>query len=265
MVDEAMHDWALPREEAIPKLVEVYGDRLYALGRRICGNPQEADDLVQEVFLRAWRKWDQFDHRASPMTWLYTIAHRACIRMHRPRAGQPQQIESLEQLLPFGASRLAVPPESDGPLEAQLRQEQIDGVGAAIVALPDDFRVPLVLKDIVGFKIDEVAQILGIKAATVKTRVHRARLKLRAVLAEGLPTAELPPTPYSKQVCLDLLEAKQHSLDQGVEMPDADRILCERCNAVFDTLDLTKDVCSRLAEESLPAELRERILARASD
>ena len=101
---EAKHvpqSWDLPREQAIPKLVDRHAGRLRVLGERLCGNTEEAEDLVQEIFVQAWRKWDQFDHRADPIVWLYTIARRACTRMHRKRVGEPARLESLHDLLPF--------------------------------------------------------------------------------------------------------------------------------------------------------------------
>ena len=90
--------WAIPREEAIPRLLDLHGGRLLGLGQRICGTPEEAEDLVQEIFVQAWRKWDQFDGRSDPFVWLYTIARRICQRMHRKRAGEPERLESLDVL-----------------------------------------------------------------------------------------------------------------------------------------------------------------------
>lgn len=253
---EACTEWDLPREEAVPRLLELQGDRLYGLARRFCGNPDEAQDLVQEVFVQAWRKWDQFGGRSDPIVWLYTIARRACQRMHRRRAGEPDHFEHLDEPGAFAEAEVAVVPSGTDPFDEEVRREQREAVGAAITALPDDFRMPLVLKEIVGLPVADVARILDLKEGTVKTRLHRARLRLRDALAEGLPKAALPPPAYTKQVCLDLLKAKQDSLDRGVEMPDAEGIICERCQAVFSTLDLAQDVCGRLGEEGMPAEVR---------
>ena len=254
-------DWHVPREVAIPRLVDLHGGRLLALGKRICGKADEAEDLVQEIFVQAWRKWDQFDGRSDPIVWLYTIARRACQRLHRKRAGQPEHMASLDELLPFADREMAIVPLGDGDgLGEQVRREQRERLEQAIASLPDDFRMALILKDIVGFSIQEVAEVLDVKPATVKTRVHRARLLLRRALEGSLPRRELPPPAYSKQVCMDLLQAKQDSMDRGVAMPNADAIICDRCEAVFKTLDLTRDVCGRLADEALPEKLRRQLL-----
>ena len=247
------------RDEAIAQLLEEHGGKLYALGRKLCGKAEEAEDLVQETFLQAYRKWDQFEGRSAPTTWLYTIASRVCMRMHRKRAGEPEKMASLSELLPFGEPRMGV---LDDPLEEQIRKEGRAAVEAAIASLPVDFRMPLVLKEIVGLPLAEVAAVLGLKQATVKTRVHRARLKLRDAIARGLPKRALPEPAYPKQVCLDLLEAKQEALDRGVAFRDD--VVCARCRAVFSSLDFAVDLCSTIAEGPLPAGLRATIRAQLS-
>ena len=118
--------------------------------------------------------------------------------------------------------------------------------------------MPLVLKDIVGLPLKEVAAILGLKVGTVKTRLHRARLKLRQSLEAVLPRRLGEPAAYSKQVCLDLLRAKQESLDHGVDFP-LDDVLCERCQSVFGSMDLVSTHCRDLARGELPAALRRAI------
>lgn len=255
-----------PAAEAVARLVEEQGGRLYALGLRFCGNAEEAEDMVQETFLRAFRNWESFEGRAQVSTWLYTIASRVCQRMHRKRSGEPDHLESLEDLLPFGEARMGViPDESEGPLEASLREEGRQRVEAAIAELPLDFRMPLVLKEIVGFRVDEVAHILEIPEATVKTRLHRARLRIRKALEEALPEREVPPAIFSRQICFDLLQAKQDCLDKRVPFEFPDQVVCERCAELFATMDLAQDVCQELAQGQLPEALRRSILERVAE
>jgi RNA polymerase sigma-70 factor, ECF subfamily len=251
-----------PADVAIPRLLAEHGGRIHALAVRLCRRPEDAEDLVQEIFLQAYRKWAQFDGRANPTTWLFTIAVRACQRMHRRRAGQPRRIESLDELLPFHEARLATAPA--GPSDAageRARREALERVEAAIARLPAEFRLPLVLKDIVELPLADVAAALGIKPATVKTRLHRARLRLRKTLLDVLPQHAAPPPAYARQVCLDLLWAKQDALDRGVRFPVGRDLLCERCRAIFATLDWMHDLCGQIAEGELPPRLRQRLLA----
>jgi len=252
-------------DEAIPLLVEAQGGRLYSLGLRFCGNRDEAEDLVQETFLQAYRKWSQFQGRSSPATWLYTIASRVCQRFHRKKSGEPEAVESLDELLPFGTPRMAVvPSEDDGPLATAIRAEGRAEIERAIAELPIDFRMPLVLKEIVGFSLAEIASILDIPAATVKTRVHRARLRIRKALEEALPAKEVAPAIFSRQVCLDLLRAKQETLDRGVDFEFPDQVVCERCAELFATMDLAQGICHDIASGQLPEELRRQVLEQLS-
>lgn len=250
-----------PAETAIPKLLDLHGGRIYNLGLRLCGGPDEAQDLVQETFLNAFRRWGQFEGRADPSTWLYTIAARACQRLHRRRSGEPSRMEALEELLP--SSQQAIPDLSvlEGPHEERVRQEMRERLEAALARLPVEFRLPLVLKEIVELPLADVARVLGIREETAKTRLHRARLKLRKELEAALPRGPVPPPPPSRQVCMDLLRAKQEALDRGVpfEVPPGE--ICSRCQALFATLDLAKDACARIGQGGLPPEVREMLMA----
>lgn len=249
----------LPREQALPHLLDEEGGRLYRLSLKLCGHPEDAEDLVQEIFLIAFRKWDQFKGDAKPLTWLYTIAARACGRRRRKKAGEPTEMESLSELLPTGEAQIPDVKAGDGPLDDQLQREAQEAVERGIAALPMKFRMPLVLKEIVELPIAEVAAILGLKEATVKTRVHRARLLLRRELARTLPKKDAPPPDHSRQMCLDLLKAKQEALDRGVPFRVPPQELCMRCQAMFSTLDLTHEVCEVLGQGKMPESLRQTL------
>ncbi len=246
-----------PAEVALPYLMEEYGGLLYRLGLKICGNPEDAEELVQETFLLAFRKWDQFRGEAKPTTWLYTIAARVCQRRKRLRAGEPQRVETLTEL--EDGTLPDIPDSAEGPLDAQLRREARETVERALASLPHTFRMPLVLKDIAELPVAEVAQILGLKPATVKTRVHRARLRLQKALAEQMPTRDFASDPEAR-VCLDFLHAKQEALDRGVPFGVPPEHLCEKCQGVFSALDLAGDACRQLSRDDLPPRLREALL-----
>ena len=251
-----------PADRALEWLFAHYASTLFNLGLRFCGDADEAEDLVQDVLLNAYRGWDEFDGRAKPSTWFYTIAARACQRRHRLRAGEPTTMDSLEDVLPARDGYVADPRCGvDDQFAEQVRRETSNAVESAIAALPLDFRMPLVLKDIAELSLAEVAQITGIPKATVKTRVHRARLKLRKELDRRLADRPAPLADREPEVCFDLLKAKLDALDQG--MPEVaatlDSHLCGRCAAVFAGLDAVKDVCADIAMSPMPEETRARI------
>ena len=251
---------ALNAEAAIQRLMQSHGGPLYQLACRFCGSRDEAEDLVQEVFMQAFRAWSTFRGESSEKTWLYRIAARACQRMHRPRAGQPERVGSLDALLSTGEPLIAViPAEQDTALQQQIRAEARSRLETAITELPDAFRVPLILKEIAGFNVREVAEVLGLEEGTVRSRVHRARLRLRDAVDGAIPrgTRPAPPPAYDEQTCLDLLHAKQAALDRGVPFESA--VICDRCRSVFASLDLAQDVCRDLADEPLPEPVRRRL------
>lgn len=261
-IDNPLPNPVRPDDAELQQLVDEYGGQLYSLGLRFCGDAHDAEDLVQEVLLSAYRAWDSFEGRSSRRTWLYTIATRACQRLHRRRAGEPKQIGSLDELLPFGESRIAaLVTEQDAPAQAEIRREARERAESAIAGLPEEYRVPLILKDVVELSITEIAEVLGVQEGTVKSRVHRARLRVRADIDGALPRdpRAAPPPAYPVQVCLDLLNAKQEALDRGVAF---DReIICDRCRSVFASLDLAQDACRELVEADLPAQLRDKLIA----
>jgi RNA polymerase sigma-70 factor (ECF subfamily) len=257
-------DASTPRELAIPQLVEDHAGKLYSLARQFCSTPEEAEDVVQETFLQAWRKWDQFEGRSNPGTWLYTIASRVCQRFHRKRSGEPDRLDSIDNGALFVEERIPVVPDQDNPLVEQIRREGREQIEAAIADLPEEFRMPLVLREIVGFSLAEIGAILDLKEATVKTRLHRARLRLRDALSTALPTKEVAPPAYDREVCLDLLQSKQDHLDRELEFEFPSGIVCERCAEVFATMDLAHETCADLAQGKLPPELHTALLERLS-
>jgi len=249
-----------PAEAAIPRLMDDYADHIYGLGLRMCDDPEKAQDLVQETFLRALKSWDGFDGRSKPSTWLYTIATRACQRMERRRSGEPRHMRPLEQLLPSGETTVVdLPADEDTPLEWVERNDVIRAVRNAIDSLPIHFRLPLVLKEVEEMSVEEVAKILGIKPATVKTRLHRARLLVRQELSKPLPHKEVDGAAANEGACLDLLWAKQEALDRGADFPIPEQHMCERCRSVFATLDLAEDVCHLIGDVKLPEGARRRL------
>jgi len=257
----AEHGAGGDRIAAVRDLVDREGGAVFAFALRLCGNRADAEDLTQETFLRAMRRWETFEGRGNVRSWLFTIAARLRQRMNRRRSGEPARIGSLEELLPFGEPRIAAVFEEQGDaLQEQVRREALEGVEEAIAGLPDEFRLPLVLKDIAGFTVPEIAAALDLEEGTVKSRVHRARLRVRQAVDRALPrqAGEAPPPSYSKQVCLDLLASKQEALDRGVAFRD--EVLCDRCRSVFASMDLARDVCRELGRGLMPSDLRQRVL-----
>ncbi|MFM1804665.1 MAG: hypothetical protein RL136_1544 [Planctomycetota bacterium] len=248
---------------AIPVLFKQFGPRIYSLGFRITGSASEAEDVVQETFMQAYRRWETFEGRADPGTWLYAIAARFAKRRFRKRkdgSTRRSKLRSFSELSPMrddGVIDLAI--ERRQPADPLMRAEAREIVQEAILELPPQYRVPVVMKDILELPLEECAEALGLKLETVKTRIHRARLALRQRLNKGIQRKRKAPAPdYDRQLCYDLLQAKLAAMDQGHGFPIGREVMCERCRLVFAELDLGQEACTRI-EDKMPAEVRKRI------
>jgi RNA polymerase sigma-70 factor (ECF subfamily) len=164
----------LQRTEDVDGFEELYrqhAPRLYALAVRISGSPAEGEDLLQDIFVQAYRKLDGFRGEAAIGTWLYRLAVNYCVDYVRSRRGK--------------MAKLTTALDVDHGREPMARRstlvERLD-LERAIRLLPEGCREVFVLHDVEGFNHQEIASMLGIAEGTSKSQVFRARQKLRAIL-----------------------------------------------------------------------------------
>jgi RNA polymerase sigma-70 factor (ECF subfamily) len=186
--DEALAARAAAGDEpAFEDLVIRHQPRVFRLARRLTGNDGDAQDAVQETFLQVYRGLPSFRGDARFSTWMYRIATNAALMQRRARARRPA--ESLESYLPrfdVAGGHAATPAELQAPCQAEEvldRRLLAEKARAGIDRLPDLYREAFVLRDLEELPTSEVAEVLGLEAATVRQRVHRARLMLRGYLA----------------------------------------------------------------------------------
>jgi RNA polymerase sigma-70 factor (ECF subfamily) len=162
-------------------LVKKYEQKLYNFGLKMCGETRDAEDMVQDTFLNAFKYMPDFRYEASFKNWLYRIAISACIKKKRKSKFAPQKELSLEDFIPGDKENAAdsLPQWASEPLEKILNAELSENIQSSILSLSEKYRIVLVLRDIEGFGTEETAQILNIKPASVKVRLHRARLFLK--------------------------------------------------------------------------------------
>lgn len=162
---------------AFNQLVLAYQELAYNLALRLVGNAELAADVAQEAFLSAYRHLDQFKE-GSFRSWLLRIVTNGSYDAIRARNRHPG--ESLDDLVDEGA--FEAPDPGELPEQLTLRREQIEGINAAIQTLPVEQRSVLVLYDVQGLSYDEISTILNLNLGTVKSRLNRARSRLRDYL-----------------------------------------------------------------------------------
>jgi len=160
-------------DEALRELVRLYHDRAYRFGRKVCRDGFDADDAVQMAFIVLARRPD-VQRSDGVLLWLYTVVRNACTAMLRPLAIR------LREPLSGNREALDVPDTALTPEAALERFELVSQVHAAIAELDVDSRAVLVLRDIEGLSGEETAARLHLAPAAMKTRLHRARLAVRA-------------------------------------------------------------------------------------
>ena len=170
--------------ERFPELVERYERVLYNFGLKMCGEAQDAEDVVQDTFLNVFRYLKGFRYETKFKNWLYRIATSTCIKKRRKSKFAPDRELSMDDFLPQDEAAVEnqTPAWAKLPLDHVLNEELGQTLKTAILDLPEKYRVVLVLRDIEGFSTEESAQILSLSAANIKVRLHRARLFLREKL-----------------------------------------------------------------------------------
>ena len=167
--------------DAFAALYRDQSPRIFALARRMGGSAEEAEDLLQEIFLQAYRKLDSFKGDASVGTWLYRLALNHCLDYVRGRRARMNKVTDTL--------------DSDSAPEPTARREtpiaRLD-LERAIARLPEGCRDAFVLHDVEGFDHKEVGHMLGIAEGTSKSQVFKARMKLRAMLGRQSDVGSAP-------------------------------------------------------------------------
>lgn len=160
---------------AFAELYQAHAPRLYTLVHRMTGSDQDAEDVLQEVFLQAHRKLGGFRGESSLGTWLYRLAVNQCLDFLRGR--QTKMARATESYDDVGAEEPVAPAPTVPTAISRIDLEK------AIARLPEGCRVAFVLHDVEGFAHHEIAGMLGVSEGTSKSQVHKARVKLRAMLS----------------------------------------------------------------------------------
>jgi RNA polymerase sigma-70 factor, ECF subfamily len=163
---------------AFDELVRRHTGTMYRVAFRILADRAESEDAVQEAWVSAWRSLNRFRGDAAPTTWLYRVVTNAALGQVRRRRAVPMDVsdESMDHLFADDGT--------GNPEGHAVRSEEADLVHRAIATLEPSQRVPLVLREFEGMSYEEIAEVLEVNTAALRSRLHRARLALLAKLEE---------------------------------------------------------------------------------
>jgi RNA polymerase sigma-70 factor (ECF subfamily) len=165
------------------RLTDTYYEMIYRLALRMLQNPQDAEDVLQETFIKAYSHLKNFDGRSNVSTWLYRIATNEALLMIRRRKPESLSIEEPVQTEGYDQEPIQIVDWCCLPEESFMSDEVNAQLDEAIDKLPPSLRIVFILRDIQGLSTRETSQVLELSEMAVKTRLSRARLRLREDLS----------------------------------------------------------------------------------
>lgn len=174
--------------EAIRVIMNKYHDKLFSVANRICNNPADAEEILQDVYMIALDKVDRFEGRSTISTWLYRITvNAALMKLRGQRAGKNTiPIEAYSAMLSEDDNVIRSDEAARRPDERLLRSELYDQIRASVDALPEIYQSVFYLRDVEGYSIKETSRMLHTTPAAIKSRLHRSRYFIKERLGHYL-------------------------------------------------------------------------------
>ncbi len=246
---------------SLEALLERHQAQVYRFGMKMCRDPEDARDVLQDTLLAMARSVHDFRGASSISTWLYTIARSFCIKKRRRSKFAPEPERSLETDAAPETAELADP--GRGPDEVLAGKEVRNALEQAIGALDPMYREVLLLRDVEGLSAAEVAEVLGVGVQAVKSRLHRARISVRAHVAPLLGIAPegggAPPG-----TCPDVLDLFSRHLEDEISADvcaEMERHLetCGRCRGTCESLKRTLALCRTTPAAPVPPGVQDSV------
>jgi RNA polymerase sigma-70 factor, ECF subfamily len=254
-------------DKAMEEALTLLQNTVFSFSMRVCGHREDAEDTMQEVLLKSVPHLPKFDSPKALVVWLYKVAKNRCLMSRRRSKYASSRELSLEELLPDRRELKKLSSESGiNPEGFAIRSEEAGMLREAIQRLPAQYRIVLVLRDMEGLTDEDVAEITGLRAGTVRVRLHRARLFVRKelvkawkprvghnigrVVPHGISPAE-PKPARCKAMFAELSNYLDEQLDDSL-CDELERHLdgCGSCKVFLASLEATIEQCRRSPAEN---------------
>lgn len=256
------------RAESVGEAIRLLQGTVYAFSMKVCGHREDAEDTMQDVLMRSLPHLAKIEEPRALAVWLYTVTRNRCWRSRRRRAHAPKETLSLDELMPDAVELARLLQDgSAGPEDRVLQNEESGLLHKAVLSLPAQYRMVLVLHDMEELDTEEVAQVLGLRTGTVRVRLHRARLAVRKAIAQlqqgktAKRRAQAPPRRRKKTLqtsghsgtpeCREIFAKLSEFLDERL-VPDTCEDMrrhiesCPPCVAFLRELNAAVDRCRKL-------------------
>jgi RNA polymerase sigma-70 factor, ECF subfamily len=265
--------------ESLEEAVRLLQNTVFSFSMKVCGHREDAQDTMQEVLVRSLPQLAKINEPKALAVWLYTVARNHCWRMRRKGKFAPTQTLSLDELMPDKPELEMLLRDPAATAESRLLDnEQSELVHRAVLSIPPQYRMVLVLHDMEDLGTEQTAQVLGIQPGTVRVRLHRARLAVRkelARLAQGVQAGtkvhrgtrkarkrEVGDGPNPPE-CRELFAGLSDYLDGRIEAEPCERMrehieACPACVVFIQDLRVAIDRCRRF-DVSCDAEIAPRL------
>jgi len=246
-------------EASVDQALALLQNTVFSFSMRVCGHREDAEDTMQEVLLKSVPQLPKFDSPKALVVWLYKVAKNRCLMSRRKSKFAPAHELSLDELMPDRKELEQLSPDGKiNPEAFAIRGEEASRLRDAIQKLPPQYRIVLVLRDMEGLTDDEVSEITGVRAGTVRVRLHRARLFVRKELMRGwsprnkkkIPAREQPAQKLRPARCKAMFAELSDYLDEQLDdslCEELERHMdgCGPCQAFVASLEASIDYCRK--------------------
>ena len=258
-IEQAVELLKSGQPEAMEKVLALLQETVFSFSMRVCQQREDAEDTMQEVLVKSVPYLSRFESPRALIVWLYKVAKNRCLMNRRKSKFAPTQELSLEALMPDLKELESIVQDGVNPEAFAIRSQEAQWLRAAIQKLPPQYRIVLVLRDMEGLTDEEVAEITGLRAGTVRVRLHRARLFVRKELmkVQGRGRRMQPVAPVARAAseprpgrCKAMFAELSNYLDEQLDDSMCDELErhldgCGPCEAFLASLQAAIEQCRK--------------------